>query len=396
MAEQDFLASYGVSIDEEGITRLHGILSENREKASGVADAFSDAEAALRSWLNALSGEIPETDFSLPAFTPELDLSRVSVQLAAFMSAASTRFKLSADTAAMLAAAQSALEDIRDLFAGTKLTLKVTYEAEDPPGGGGEDDGKDGEKPGRPGVPEIPELNGLESNGRVEIPELPEWPKIEEPPRWPEIPDVPEWPEILKPPEWPEMENAPVWPEIPKPPDWPEIKAPEWPELKASVFPESEENPRSNEAPVIPEASEYPETKIIPDRSEISASLIFPAAEFQTLPDLSEALKTNFQLSSGMSKSDDLKKLPEWSEIQKPPTWPELSKAPEWPKMPDLVPEIILPEMPLPEQHSSAAETRIEAPVTIQVTAEGSDPVALGESIYNIAQRYQLRTLRSS
>ena len=36
----------------------------------------------------------------------------------------------------------------------------------------------------------------------------------------------------------------------------------------------------------------------------------------------------------------------------------------------------------------------VEAPVSINVTAAGSDPEAVGKSIYDVAERYLLRTLQ--
>ena len=38
----------------------------------------------------------------------------------------------------------------------------------------------------------------------------------------------------------------------------------------------------------------------------------------------------------------------------------------------------------------------LSAPVTINVNARGSDAEQIGETIYNTAERYLLRTLRSS
>ena len=43
---------------------------------------------------------------------------------------------------------------------------------------------------------------------------------------------------------------------------------------------------------------------------------------------------------------------------------------------------------------SQTTNNTVDAPVTINVTATGSDPESLGRSVYDIAQRYQLRTLK--
>ena len=47
MADQEFLASYAVDIDEAGVARLQKILDDNRDKAKQVADAFSGADTAI-------------------------------------------------------------------------------------------------------------------------------------------------------------------------------------------------------------------------------------------------------------------------------------------------------------------------------------------------------------
>lgn len=47
MPAQEMLVSYGVKIDEAGISRLHTLLSQNRQKAGEAAIAFDRAEKAL-------------------------------------------------------------------------------------------------------------------------------------------------------------------------------------------------------------------------------------------------------------------------------------------------------------------------------------------------------------
>ena len=55
MASQEFLASFGVEIDESGVTRLQTVLSENRDLANEVAAAFQAATAAIREYEKAAS-----------------------------------------------------------------------------------------------------------------------------------------------------------------------------------------------------------------------------------------------------------------------------------------------------------------------------------------------------
>ena len=47
---QEFLASFAVKIDEAGVSRLQSVLSENRELAEQLAEAFDGASAAIRSF----------------------------------------------------------------------------------------------------------------------------------------------------------------------------------------------------------------------------------------------------------------------------------------------------------------------------------------------------------
>ena len=60
MASQEFLASFGVEIDEGGVSRLQTVLSENRDLAGEVAAAFEAATAAIREYQKAaLGGDNP-------------------------------------------------------------------------------------------------------------------------------------------------------------------------------------------------------------------------------------------------------------------------------------------------------------------------------------------------
>ncbi len=60
MPDQEFLASFGVEIDEAGVTRLQTGLEQNRDLADAVAAAFSAATAAIQEYeKTAVSGEAP-------------------------------------------------------------------------------------------------------------------------------------------------------------------------------------------------------------------------------------------------------------------------------------------------------------------------------------------------
>lgn len=51
MADQEFLASYGVDIDEEGVKRLETILAENEKMGNSVSSAFNAANSSIEEYL---------------------------------------------------------------------------------------------------------------------------------------------------------------------------------------------------------------------------------------------------------------------------------------------------------------------------------------------------------
>jgi ABC-type sugar transport system substrate-binding protein len=59
--------------------------------------------------------------------------------------------------------------------------------------------------------------------------------------------------------------------------------------------------------------------------------------------------------------------------------------------LPDLLASAPAAAVPVIMQNSHSS---VEAPVSIQVTAAGSDPEAVGRSIYDVAKQYLLRTLK--
>ena len=61
--------------------------------------------------------------------------------------------------------------------------------------------------------------------------------------------------------------------------------------------------------------------------------------------------------------------------------------------LPDLLASAPAAAAPVIMQNSHSS---VEAPVSIQVTAAGSDPEAVGRSIYDVAEQYLLRTLNTA
>ena len=56
MADQEFLASYAVDIDEEGVERLQSVLEENRSLAESLSSAFQQAYQDLSTFVRQVRG----------------------------------------------------------------------------------------------------------------------------------------------------------------------------------------------------------------------------------------------------------------------------------------------------------------------------------------------------
>ena len=132
MADQEFLASFAVDIDEAGVTRLQTILSENRELAEGVSAAFDAASESIRSFAEQM-GLV--SDFSAGGITAEgmsglsglklgLDLTPAQKDLNAFIALAKKPIPLSAGGSGIVSAGQSAYNSIKSIFS-TPITIRV-------------------------------------------------------------------------------------------------------------------------------------------------------------------------------------------------------------------------------------------------------------------------------
>ena len=138
MADQEFLASFGVEIDESGVARLQTALEENRTLAEKLAAAFDNARASVQAFFRDLN------EISLPGFgsgtasvTEEpsgmhlpvsLDFTKANKELAAFLKEAAKAFTLSADGSRVVSAGRNALSSLQSLFASAVLPLKVQVE----------------------------------------------------------------------------------------------------------------------------------------------------------------------------------------------------------------------------------------------------------------------------
>ena len=138
MADQEFLVSFGVDIDESGVTRLQAALEKNRQLADQLAAAFDRAREAVQSFFRELS-EMHLPDVNLPSARVSerqggislpfsLDFTKATQELNAFFKNAGKAFRLNADGSGIVSAGRNALSQLEALFASTVLPLKVQEE----------------------------------------------------------------------------------------------------------------------------------------------------------------------------------------------------------------------------------------------------------------------------
>ena len=146
VADQEFLASFAVEIDEQGVSRLQQVLAENRELADRLASAFSAASQAMRQFAADLGETLPSL-FPLAGhgITTEgligtgglalgLDLTQAQADLKAFTELLKKPVSLSASASSVLSTARTAYNSVRSIFA-SPVPLNIRVET------GGDEDG---------------------------------------------------------------------------------------------------------------------------------------------------------------------------------------------------------------------------------------------------------------
>ena len=172
MADQEFLASFGVEIDESGLDKLQKALKQNRTLAEELASAFDSARSAVSEFFKQLSAStLPSGELSPYqrlmemsekgiSFSMDLDTTDADGTLRAFMENAQQFFDstplpltadesplvsvaeetlfmlqalygeillpLVADASAVISAGQEALAQLQSMFASTRLTVNAT------------------------------------------------------------------------------------------------------------------------------------------------------------------------------------------------------------------------------------------------------------------------------
>ena len=140
MADQQFLASFGVDIDESGVSRLQKILAENRTLADSLSASFNAASESVKAFRESISEDFP-TLFSGPGYGNVtenlfgeyaglkigLNMTEPKKEIAAFTESAKKPIPLSANASSIVSAARTAMESVRSLFSET-FTLNVRAE----------------------------------------------------------------------------------------------------------------------------------------------------------------------------------------------------------------------------------------------------------------------------
>ena len=147
MADQEFLASFGVEIDETGLLRLQEALTKNRVLADDLAAAFNRAQEAMTSFFESMTEiSMPTLDFGSGGIAGEashglnipfsLDMSKANRELNTFFKEAGKNLKLSADASGIVSAGQSALNRLRSLYSSTTLSVRANVQTSSTSGGG--------------------------------------------------------------------------------------------------------------------------------------------------------------------------------------------------------------------------------------------------------------------
>ena len=132
MADQEFLASFGVDIDESGVSRLQQILTENRTLAESLSKSFEAASESVKAFKAQVTTDLPslfsgngygnvtENLFgSLGGLKIGLNMTEPKKEIASFTADAKKPIDLTANANAIVSAARTALEEVRSLFSQT-------------------------------------------------------------------------------------------------------------------------------------------------------------------------------------------------------------------------------------------------------------------------------------
>ena len=136
MADQEFLASYAVEIDEAGVARLQSVLEGSRELAEQLSAAFGAATEAIRAFREELgtlpsfasgSGIVTEGLSGFSGLSLGLDTAQTRQEVESIIALAKKPVQLSANASGMVSAARSAYSSIRSIFSEpVPLTVSIS------------------------------------------------------------------------------------------------------------------------------------------------------------------------------------------------------------------------------------------------------------------------------
>lgn len=135
MAEQEFLASFAVDIDETGVSRLQKVLEDNRDLADSLAASFAAASASLHSFAEDLGllpdfsgrGIVTEGLFGSGGLSIGLNLTQAFSDYEAFTALLKQPISLTANASGITSAARTAMSSIRSIFS-SPVTIHVKAE----------------------------------------------------------------------------------------------------------------------------------------------------------------------------------------------------------------------------------------------------------------------------
>ena len=330
MPDQEFLASFAVEIDESGVQRLQQVLEQNRDLAEALAEAFQHAKAELDAFFGELSGLSLPNGFSAfsqvseeaagLSFPVSLDFSKANKELAAFAKSATKALTLRADASGIVSAGTAALNQLRSLFASTKLPLQVEIQEDVSPGSLS---GTSGGSASPPPETTEPVVSKAATGGRFDKPTHTEIAEDGDP-------------EYVIP-----VKKEPL--AVP---------------LLAQLVSELSDSARETLRTALGERVEFAEQAAGSEQGDGFAR--YAERNYRTVPDVPAF--NNDLLTS-------LRDLPELLAAAIPAAAPNVSQV---------------------------SNQNVSAPVSINVTAAGSDPEAVGRSLYDVTERYLLRTMQSA
>ena len=312
MADQEFLASFGVEIDESGLDRLQKALKENRSLAEQLASAFDSARSAVSEFFKQLSvSTLPSGELSPYrrlmemsekgiSFAMGLDTSEADGTLNTFLQNAQQLFDgtplpLTADESPLVKAADETLFMLQALYAETLLPLMA-----------------DASSVVSAGQDALAQLQALFASTHLTV-------------------------------------NASV-------------------NLSGGIpgFPLKAATGGRFSSPTMTEIAEDGDPEyVIPVKKE---SIALPLLR-QLIGELSDSARETLKAGLG-----------------------ETGRGDALSGLPDLLAAGSAAAAPVVNQNSNQT---VEAPVSISVTAAGTDPEAVGRSIYDVTERYLLRTLQA-